>query len=231
MKFVKRKLAVFDIDGTIFRSSLARSLFYKLIEAGIFPRRALAEVQPEYDAWVNRLGQYDTYIDKLIAVFQKYIKGVEQKKMRALSKKVVAAEKMRVYRFTRDLIVELKKKNYFIVAISGSPWEIVRWYNRFLRFNKTYGSVLEVDRRGRYTGKLQYAYSVFEKDLLVKHVIKKYGVTLKGSVGVGDTESDIPMLELVSRPIAFNPSSGLYNVARKRGWEIRIERKDVIYRL
>ena len=227
----KRKLAVFDIDGTIFRASLARSLFYELIKAGIFPKRALAEVKPEYDAWVNRLGHYDAYIDKLVVVFQKYIKGVEQKKMRALSKKVVAAEKMRVYRFTRDLIAELKKKNYFIVAISGSPWEIVRWYNRFLRFNKTYGSVLGVDARGRYTGNLQYAYSVFEKDLLVKHVVKKYGVTLKGSVGVGDTESDIPMLELVSRPIAFNPSSGLYNVARKRGWEIRIERKDVIYRL
>lgn len=227
----KRKLAVFDIDGTIFRSSLARSLFYKLIEAGIFPKRALTEVQPEYEAWVNRLGHYDDYINKLVVVFQKYIKGVEQKKLRALSKKVVAEEKMRIYRFTRDLIRELKKKNYFIVAISGSPWEIVRWYNRFLRFNKTYGSVLEVDARGRYTGKLQYAYSVFEKDLLVKHVVKKYGVTLTGSVGVGDTESDISMLELVDRPIAFNPSNGLYKVARKRGWEIRIERKDVIYKL
>lgn len=231
MSITKRKLAVFDIDGTIFRASLARSLFYELIKAGIFPKRAAAEVQPEYDAWVNRQGHYDTYINKLVEVFQKYIKGVEQKKLRALSKKVVAAEKMRVYRFTRDLIVELKKKNYFIVAISGSPWEIVRWYNRFLRFNKTYGSVLGVDARGRYTGKLQYAYSVFEKDLLVKHVVKKYGVTLRGSVAVGDTESDISMLEMVDRPIAFNPSSGLYKIAKRKGWEIVVERKDVIYKI
>ncbi len=227
----KRKLAVFDIDGTIFRSSLARSLFYKLIEEGIFPKRALAEVQSEYDAWVNRLGHYDAYIDKLVVVFQKYIKGVEQEKMRALSRRVVAEEKMRIYRFTRDLIADLKKKKYFVIAISGSPWEIVRWYNRFLRFNRTYGSVLEVDTDGRYTGALQYGYSVFDKKFLVNHVLKKYNVTLKGSVGVGDTEGDISFLEVVDRPIAFNPSNGLYRVAKKKGWEVRVERKDVIYKL
>jgi len=227
----KRKLAVFDIDGTIFRSSLARSLFYKLIEHGVFPKRAKKEVQREYDAWVNRVGHYDTYINKLVEVFQKYIKGVPQRQVRELSRNVVATEKMRVYRFTRDLIQDLKKKNYFIVAISGSPYEIVRWYNRALKFNRTYGSVLEVDRKGCYTGKLKYAYSVFDKKFLVDHVVAKYQVTLKGSVGVGDTESDVSFLNVMDRPIAFNPSSGLYKIAKKRGWEIRVERKDVVYKI
>lgn len=231
MSKAKQKLAVFDIDGTIFRSSLARSLFYKLIEHGVFPKRAKAEVQIEYDAWVNRVGHYDDYINKLVAVFQKYIKGVDKRKLRELSRSVVAVEKMRVYRFTRDLIADLKKRNYFIVAISGSPYEIVRSYNRALRFNRTYGSVLEVDRGGRYTGKLKYAYSVFDKKFLVDHVVAKYHVTLKGSVGVGDTEGDISFLEVMDRPIAFNPSSGLYKIAKKRGWEIRVERKDVVYKM
>jgi len=88
-----------------------------------------------------------------------------------------------------------------------------------------------VDDRGRYTGKLKYSYSVFDKRFLVQHVLEKYPVTLKGSVGVGDTEGDISMLEMVDRPIAFNPSAGLYKVAKKRGWEVRVERKDVIYRI
>jgi phosphoserine phosphatase len=39
------------------------------------------------------------------------------------------------------------------------------------------------------------------------------------------------MLEAVENPIAFNPNQTLYNHAKKRGWEIVVERKDVIYEL
>lgn len=227
----KRKLAVFDVDGTIFRSSLARSLFYKLVEVGIFPKRAKREVQPEFEAWLNRKGHYDAYIDKLVAVFHKYIKGKYQQDIRDISRAIVQSEKLRTYRFTRDLIRDLKKNHYFLVAISGSPFEIVRWYNWFLHFDKTYGSVLETDKSGRYTGKMKYTYSIADKHFLVHHVVNTQGVSLKRSVGVGDTEGDISMLEMVERPIAFNPSSGLYKVAKKRGWEIVVERKDMIYRI
>lgn len=227
----KRKLAVFDVDGTIFRSSLTRRLFSYLVAEGIFPKQARVEVEPYLRAWLNRKGSYDVYLEKLVKVFIKHIPGVRQSDVRRLSQKIVTQEKSQVYRFTRDLIQALRKKNYFLVAISGSPSEVVRWYNRFLRFDKTYGWVLAVDRNRRYTGKMKYTYSVRDKHFLIQHVIEKYRVTLKGSIGVGDTESDISMFEMVDRPIAFNPSSGLYRVAKRRGWEIVVERKDVIYRL
>ena len=170
-------------------------------------------------------------LENLLAAWGEFIKGKRQKDVRRIARQVVSSEKSQVYRFTRDLIEDLRKKNYFLVAISGSPFEIVRWYNRFLRFDRTYGWVLAVDARGRYTGKMKYMYSVFDKKFLVEHVVKRYGVTLKGSVAVGDTESDLSMFEVVDRPIAFNPSSGLYRVAKKKGWEIVVERKDVIYKI
>jgi phosphoserine phosphatase len=47
----------------------------------------------------------------------------------------------------------------------------------------------------------------------------------------GDTESDIPMLELVEIPIAFNPNKKLFEHAKARGWRTVVERKDVIYEL
>jgi phosphoserine phosphatase len=60
----------------------------------------------------------------------------------------------------------------------------------------------------------------------------KHGFVLgKGSVAVGDTESDIPTLSLVERAICFNPTKGLYEVAQKNGWEIVLERKDTIVKI
>ena len=46
---------------------------------------------------------------------------------------------------------------------------------------------------------------------------------------MGDTEGDIPMLSVVENPICFNPNAKLAEVARANGWDIVIERKDVIY--
>jgi phosphoserine phosphatase len=48
---------------------------------------------------------------------------------------------------------------------------------------------------------------------------------------VGDTESDVSMLEIVEQPIAFNPNQNLKEIAEKKGWKIIVEKKDVIYDL
>jgi phosphoserine phosphatase len=56
-------------------------------------------------------------------------------------------------------------------------------------------------------------------------------LNLDGSVGVGDTLSDVGFLELVQPPIVFNPNCSLFDVARQQDWPIVVERKDVIYNL
>src|SRR3989344_2935157 len=59
-----RRVAVFDIDGTIFRSSLLLELVERLIENGIFPKEARAQFATERDEWLDRKGDYETYIGK-----------------------------------------------------------------------------------------------------------------------------------------------------------------------
>ena len=88
-----------------------------------------------------------------------------------------------------------------------------------------------MDAKVRYTGVVMYENIIFNKDRALLRSVEKENLTLRGSIGVGDTESDLPFLKLVSKPIAFNPSSGLYRVARREGWGVVVERKDVIYKL
>jgi phosphoserine phosphatase len=97
-------------------------------------------------------------------------------------------------------------------------------------FHKTYGTLLELDpKTKRFTGKRLYEDLIFDKAKILRRAMEKDNLTLAGSVGVGDTESDIPFLALVRRPICFNPNSALYRVAKRRGWEVVVERKDVVY--
>ena len=57
----------------------------------------------------------------------------------------------------------------------------------------------------------------------------KLDVDLKNSIAVGDSASDIPMLLLVGKPIAFNPHRTFAEYAMKKKFAIVVERKDAIF--
>jgi phosphoserine phosphatase len=116
------------------------------------------------------------------------------------------------------------------VIISGSPIEIVSEYAKQFQFDKFFGSVYEIDQGGLYTGE-ELFIPVLDKGKVIKDFAKEEGFSLKESVGVGDTESDAKFLNLVERPVAFNPNKGLKAIAEFEDWEIVVERKDVIYKM
>ena len=65
----------------------------------------------------------------------------------------------------------------------------------------------------------------------MRRAVEKENLTLQHSIGVGDTETDIPFLEMVAKPICFNPNSKLYRYAKRMKWDVVVERKDVVYEL
>ncbi|KKW29502.1 MAG: Phosphoserine phosphatase, partial [Parcubacteria group bacterium GW2011_GWA2_52_8] len=202
-----RPIAIFDIDGTIFRSSLVIQLFTKLVRRKIFSPSVLARVRSFEVKWLNRQGHYDDYINELVQVYHRSIVGKKRSEIIRASREVVREQKYRTYRYTRKLLADLRRK-YFTICISGSPLEVVREYNRFLKFDKIYGSELGVDERGRYTGVALHLPSHYKKEVIVRYVTAHH-LSMRDSIGVGDTESDIGFLELVDNPIAFNPNTTL----------------------
>lgn len=224
-------VGAFDIDGTVFRSSLVVALTEHLIRAGIFPPEAEDEYADAYYAWVNREGDYDAYIDALVATFMRHIKGVHYADFADIAEAVVREQGKHTYRYTRDLIGQLKRDGYYLLAISQSPKTVVEHFAKQLGFDKVYGRLYETGPSDRFTGNIQDVHLIENKANIVRRAVEKEELTLAGSIGVGDTHGDIPLLELVERPICFNPNKLLYTHATRMGWEVVVERKDVIYEL
>jgi len=227
----KKRLAVFDIDGTIFRSSLLIELVEELIHARIFRPGVAAEYERDKQRWLDRKGSYESYIDGVVRAFRKNLKGIRNADFLRATREVVSAHQSRVYRFTRDLAADLKKRGYYLVAISHSPRTIVGPFAERMGFDKIYGLMYEVDEKEKFDGIILFEELMLDKAKIVRRVLDKEKVTLRGSIGVGDTESDIPFLKMVDRPICFNPNKKLFNFAKKAGWRVVVERKDVIYEL
>ncbi len=231
MEIKKRKVAIFDIDGTIFRSSLLIALIEGLIEAGMFSPKIRKEYEKELNRWQDRKGEYEDYILKVVEAFMVHVKGLPFESFEQVAKKVVQENQDRIYRYSRDLIRDLKKKKYFLLAISQSPWGIANIFSKNLGFDKVYGRFYELGPSDQFTGKIIDEHLIANKGTIVKRAIEKENLTLRDSIGVGDTEGDIAMLELVENPICFNPNMKLYRTAKRQGWKVVVERKDVIYTL
>lgn len=226
----KRKVAVFDVDGTIFRSSLLVEVVDQLIRDGYFPEESQKLYARQFEKWQNREGSYEDYIQAVVHAYTKYLIGVPYSALADASKKVVAAQWKRTYLYPRALLKDLKDRGYYLLGISHSPKTILDKFCPRLGFDKVYGLLYEIDEEEKFTGKI-IEEQALDKAYIIRRAVDKESLMLTNSIGMGDTESDIPFLEIVAKPICFNPNSKLYAHAKKNGWKVVVERKDVIYQL
>jgi len=229
---MSKRVAFFDIDGTVFRSSLLIELVEAMVEAGLFPPEAKLDYVVPKTAWQNREASYEAYIQAVIKTFIKHIKGVHYGDFVDLGKCLVGEQGKQVYRYTRDLITDLRAKDYCLVAISQSPKAILDEFCQSYGFNKVYGRIYEIGPQDCFTGQVIDEHLIENKANIVRRFFNQQpALSRVGSVAVGDTEGDIPLLESVERSICFNPNQALLKHARLMKWEVVVERKDVIYYL
>ena len=201
-----------------------------MVEDGVFSERVREELSEDYRAWVERRGSYETYDVLVLELFMRELKGTRFEELRRCAEAQVEERGRRLHIYTRDLAGRLREAGYFLLAISGSPEEVLELFLTPLGFDRFYGTVLARDEEDRYTG--EKLYNPFDdKRHTLEGFLEETGMSLEGSVGVGDTASDTRFLEMVETPIAFNPNHGLFEVALERGWPLVVERKDVLYNL
>ena len=119
--------AFFDIDGTIYREGLITEVFKKIIKYELVDEEKWQnDVRPAYLKWDRRQGLYDTYLLKMVDIYMDAIRGLDQYHINYIAKKVIEQKGDRVYTFSRDRIKWHKEQGHIVIAISGSPEELVR---------------------------------------------------------------------------------------------------------
>ena len=230
MKPTKRKkIAIFDIDGTIYRSSLLFRTFDTLIARKLFKRSVYYQALKIRNSWFNRKTDYLYYSRRLVELLKENISGISQKQVLKVSRELVRSQKSIYFKYTRNLIKHLRRE-YILVGVSGSLTENLIELNKFLKFDYVFGTQFEVGKNGHYTGTI-LSEPVKDKEFFIKEFIDNNKISLIGSTAVGDTMNDYKVLKMVDQPIVFNPDSELYKCAKKNGWKIVVERKNVIYEI
>jgi HAD superfamily hydrolase (TIGR01490 family) len=226
----KRRFAVFDIDGTLIRWQLYHAVVDHLVklghlEAGEFEKIKIARLE-----WKIRSDKasFKTYEWEIIKAYEAALKKINPAQLNEAIDSVFSEYKDQVYIYTRQLITDLKGKDYLLFAISGSQSEIVDKIADYYGFESALGTIYE-QKDNKFTG--AKVFHAKDKAAALRSLVREYKLGMEGSLAIGDSQSDVKMLELVEQPIAFNPERELYEHAKAKGWKIVIERKNVVYEL
>lgn len=225
-----RKFAVFDIDGTLIRWQLYHAVADALVKLGFVEPGAYDSIRASRMDWKTRQPDvsFRSYELELIRVYEEVLAKLTTKQLDEAVQAVFNEYKDQVYTYTRDLIKQLKKDGYFLLAISGSQIEVVGLIAKHYGFDDHIGTVYE--RAGeRFSGQKQVPSR--DKAAALKALVEKNKLIFGGSLAIGDSLSDAAMLEMADTGIAFNPDQDLFAKANGEAWKIVIERKNMVYEL
>ena len=102
------KLAVFDIDGTIFRKNLHFELINELAWMKMFPLDVRRQLTDIYTDWIEHEGTYEDYRQAIVRLYSEHIAGCRKADVLRASKIVIPFHAKRTYVFAEDLIKRLR---------------------------------------------------------------------------------------------------------------------------
>lgn len=227
---MSKPFAVFDIDGTLVRWQMFHAIVHHLGKQEFIDPKTHEAIRAARMIWKNRDSSesFSHYETLLVHAYLNSLKTIDPVKYDAIVDEVFTEYKDQLFVYTRDLQKELKKQGYFLLAISGSQDEIIQKLAAYHGFDDAIGAKL-IKQNGSYTGEIDTP--VHNKAAALEVLVNKHQLSYEKSVGVGDTGGDIPILAKVERPIAFNPNRELFEAAQASGWDIVVERKNVVYQL
>lgn len=215
-----KKLALFDIDGTILPLGTATfSLAKDLASCNLMNKTFLQNIlNLREDYYTHKKIAYENFATE---VFRNYANGLEGKSFDQVlfrSNKFLHKNiKESIYKYARKIITSLLK-TYDVYFITANTQFYADFFTKHFGVTGYKSTILEV-KNGVFTGKvIDYLTKAKYKDKAIKELINSY--PYKDSVAFGDADSDIIMLQSVEIPVCINPRDKLKEEATKRGWII-----------
>lgn len=151
--------------------------------------------------------------------------GVRASTVRHVAHQVWERQRAELFPFTRTVVDLLRQRGWTTVLLSGSPQEIVHVAARDLGLDHAWGAEFAVDH-GIYSGRVVSAPGVPGTKLALLRSAQP-GFRPTDAVAIGNSLTDLELLDAVDHPVAFEPDPALRQAAAVRGWPI-VDRTSIV---
>jgi len=216
------KLAIFDLDGTLIAKDSDHAFGEFLVELGWADGEAFKRSNDFfYQQYVAGTLDIDAYVEFATRPWRDRSEDEQRSAVARFMREQMqpaigeaALSLVRQHLDAGDRVVIATSTNEFITRPIADAFGVATLI----------ATQLERDAHGRVTGRIRGVPSLREgKVTRVQQWLQSEGLRLAdfdASVFYSDSTNDLPLLELVSGPVATNPSPALQAIARERGWRI-----------
>lgn len=212
------KASFFDVDGVVYEGVMGLDFIRFLCDKRLLSETTwgrLLQVQRLYERReLNSLQHHE----ECAKIWSQSVVGKETKRIQLEARLFAQTMVRKVSENSIEAIRGDKRDGCLIVFVSGSPVETVQSLSNLLNAHYSVGTEV-TEMGGRYTGELVKPLPVQKgKAVWIKRIAKTFNVDLTKSKAYGNSELDIPMLELVGTPLAINAKGKLEKIAHDRSW-------------
>jgi len=213
----KTKVALFDIDGTVYEDYTIFPLAEYQLRKKIINKSCLDELYKDLKFYKTGRLDYETSVANLLIHWAKGLKEVSYKMVLGQAKRFFEGEGNKFFPFFKPVVALLEKK-YDIYFVTAGPRFVAQASSELYKITGFISSELET-KDGFFTGRVRISLAKREeKRVAIKKLLR--GHDTKHSFAFGDAEGDIEMLNSVEFPICINPTLGLREIAIRKNWQI-----------
>jgi HAD superfamily hydrolase (TIGR01490 family) len=214
------RAAFFDLDKTVIAKSSLVALGPELHARGMLRRRTLIWGVFSHLLFV-RFGANDEKLNKIRESVLKVTKGWDHDEVRALVAETIndVIEPL-IYDEALELIDHHLAEGDEVWLVSMAPAEIVEPFAELLGITGAISSRAEIDEEGKFTGNMLFFAQGENKAVAVRELCEQRGIDLSDCYAYSDSETDVPMLQVVGHAFAVNPDRQLAKVAHDESWPI-----------
>jgi HAD superfamily hydrolase (TIGR01490 family) len=213
-------IAFFDVDHTISRRATALAFVLVCMRRGYIKIWYLLGTPFIY--FLYRL--FSLKMDFLYEYSLPKLYGVTREEFDDIARDAYEKYlKKKLYPGALREIEDLRSRGVRVILATSTPFEAV--YPLALDCGFSAADVVSTQfayTDGVFDGKL-IGVPVFSryKGSIIRDFVERGGIDLQQCSFYSDSVHDLPLLELVGRPVAANPDIRLRRIARKRGWTIK----------
>ena len=195
-----RRVALLDWDGSLHRGLTLRDWTHYLGERDLLPDGIVDAIEERFAAYDRGELPYSRLAKETPELYARGLERVPQTELRAHARSYVERDVRALFPFSRVLLASLVEREIETLVISGSPIETLAVHQEVLPIRRFWGITVAV-RDGLYTGELELnPAEQTAKERLISTAVEGTTVVL----AVGDSEADLPMLEMAQARIVVD---------------------------
>lgn len=214
------RAAFFDLDKTVIAKSSLVALGPELHAHGLLHRRTLIRAGVG-QLWFQRFGADEKRLERVRESVLKITRGWDRDEVRrVVHETLIQAIEPLIYAEALELIDYHLSQDEEVYLVSSAPAEIVEPFAELLGLTGAISSRATIDENGKFTGEMEFFAQGENKALAIRELAERRGIDLDESSAYSDSETDVPMLEVVGHPYAVNPDRALARIAHEQQWPL-----------